>query len=87
MQEPCSAGRVGLSRVVAGFCSSRVRPFFPLAYKFTEGAGSGEALVSLSGTHLEIQAFGETCAATVAAVPATSFTRPHEKGATQRPPQ
>ncbi len=45
--------------------------FFPLAYNFSEGAGSVEALVSLSGAHLVLQAFGKSRAAAVAAVPAT----------------
>lgn len=77
----CMRGQKNLSGSVAGFCSSRAWPLFPLAYKFTEGAGSDGALASLPGAHLDIQAFGETCAATVAAVPATPPPLdPHGKG-------
>ena len=67
----CGGPLRGLFSGLAGFCSSRVWPLFPLAYNFTEGAGSDGALVPLPGAHLDIQAFGETSAATVAAVPAT----------------
>ena len=44
---------------------------FPLAYKFSEGAGSVVTLVTLPGAHLNDQAFGKSDAAAVAAVPAT----------------
>lgn len=44
---------------------------FPLAYKFSEGAGSDVTLVTLPGAHLIYQAFGKSDADTVAAVPAT----------------
>lgn len=83
---PCNGETPILSARVAGFCSSRARPLFPLAYKFTEGAGSVEALASLPGAHLEIQAFGETSAATVAAVPATPPPGHKEKGDPEGPP-
>ena len=44
---------------------------FPLAYKFSEGAGSVVTLVTLPGAHLIYQAFGKSVAVAVAAVPAT----------------
>ena len=51
---------------------------FPLAYKFSEGAGSVVALVTLPGTHLIYQAFGKSVAVAVAAVPATPSQSRHE---------
>ena len=49
---------------------------FPLAYKFSEGAGSVVTLVTLPGAHLIDQAFGKSDAVAVAAVPATPFPKP-----------
>ena len=69
---------------------------FPLAYKFSEGAGSVVALVTLPGTHLYNQAFGKSDADAVAAVPATLFplirdidtgNRPHGGCAQPRGPR